>query len=410
MHDKNLGQAQSFWGTFGRRFGASEFSKSQHLQHAFSSVGRVTLRDQPVGDDGGAAQAKNPQRHQKSVFDRGRDPSRGRGPHGHALREASGRSDRSRPNFNIEVPKNGYAWWYVDGLDPVSGRAISIIAFVGSVFSPWYRWSGRKQPHNHVCINVATYGPGGRFTMTDRGKSALRQTQDSFTVGPSSLTWDEKAQELRIEIDEISSLPIVSRVRGTVHIRPKSGISDRELALTPDGAHIWRPFAPTCDIDVNLAAKGWQWSGHGYFDANFGTRALEQDFDYWTWGRYPVAGGTHCFYDLIYRDGSSASHAIGFDGSGGVSAIENPPPVTQFKNSLWQVKRSTRCEPPHRPKQIQSLLDAPFYSRAAVQTHLQGHSTTGVFEALDLTRFRNHLILAMLAVRVPRRPRWRFDD
>ena len=52
------------------------------------------------------------------------------------------------------------------------------------------------------------------------------------------------------------------------------------------------------------------------------------------------------------------------------------------------------------------MLDAPFYSRAAVETTLDGAKTTGVFEALDLHRFRNPIILAMLAVRVPRRRRW----
>ena len=77
-----------------------------------------------------------------------------------------GRGDDKGPNFNIDVPPNGYAWWYIDGIDPISGKAISIIAFIGSVFSPWYKWSGRKVPQNNVCINVATYGPGGRFTMT----------------------------------------------------------------------------------------------------------------------------------------------------------------------------------------------------------------------------------------------------
>ncbi|MEY8839862.1 carotenoid 1,2-hydratase, partial [Cribrihabitans sp. XS_ASV171] len=78
-------------------------------------------------------------------------------------------------------------------------RAISVIAFIGSVFSPWYAWSGRRDPENHVCINVATYGPGGRFTMTDRGRSALRQTADNFTVGPSSLHWED--DRLVIEVD-----------------------------------------------------------------------------------------------------------------------------------------------------------------------------------------------------------------
>ena len=35
---------------------------------------------------------------------------------------------------------------------------LTIIAFVGSVFSPYYHWSGRAEPENHVAINVALYG------------------------------------------------------------------------------------------------------------------------------------------------------------------------------------------------------------------------------------------------------------
>ena len=48
-------------------------------------------------------------------------------------------------------------------------------------------------------------------------------------------------------------------------------------------------------------------------------------------------------------------------------------------------------------------LDAPFYSRATVSTSIKGEKTVGVFEALDLRRFRNPLLMFMLAVRVPRR-------
>jgi carotenoid 1,2-hydratase len=55
------------------------------------------------------------------------------------------------------------------------------------------------------------------------------------------------------------------------------------------------------------------------------------------------------------------------------------------------------------------MLDAPFYTRAAVRTRIDGEETTGVHEALDLRRFRSPLLKPMLAVRVPRRARWRFD-
>ena len=56
------------------------------------------------------------------------------------------------------------------------------------------------------------------------------------------------------------------------------------------------------------------------------------------------------------------------------------------------------------------MLDAPFYSRSAVKTTIDGFETTGVHEALDLNRFGTKLIKPMLAVKVPRRARWQFDD
>jgi carotenoid 1,2-hydratase len=304
------------------------------------------------------------------------------------------------------VPRNGYAWWYIDGLSSDGRRAVSVIAFIGSVFSPWYAWSGRKSPDNHICLNVATYGPGGRFTMTDRGRAALRQTETTLTIGPSSMRWEDGA--LVIDIDEVSSPPLVSRVRGMIRVTP-SALTSVEMPLTPDGSHVWRPFAPTCDIRVDLNAAGWQWDGHGYFDANFGTRAVEQDFSYWTWGRFPTRAGSTCFYDATRLDGSTLGVGIAFDKTGDAQQI-TPPPKARMRRSLWAVARDTRADPGYQPKQVQSMLDAPFYSRSAVRTRLDGEETVGVHEALDLTRFRSHLLKPMLAVRVPRRKGWRLND
>lgn len=277
-----------------------------------------------------------------------------------------------------------------------------MIGFIGSVFSPWYKWSGRKDPANHCCINVATYGKGGRFTMTDRGRAALTTTPDTLKVGPSSMHWD--GDKLIITIDEISSPPLISRVRGTITVRPKA-ITSVELALTDDGAHVWRPFGPDSEISVDLEADGWQWDGHGYFDANFGTRALETDFTFWTWGRYPTKDGAICIYDAQRRDGSEIETAIAFSATGAAKRVQAPP-RTQFKRSLWAVKRETRADAGVMPKQVLNMLDAPFYSRSAVQTQINGEVVTGVHEALDLVRFRSPLLKPMLAVRVPRRAGW----
>jgi carotenoid 1,2-hydratase len=163
------------------------------------------------------------------------------------------------------------------------------------------------------------------------------------------------------------------------------------------------------EIDVDLTGSGWQWSGHGYFDANFGTRALEEDFSYWTWGRFPTAGGAACFYDATRLDGTELAQAIRFDRTGKAEALPMPAKAP-LRRSLWAVRRETRADPNYRPKQVLAMLDAPFYSRSAVRTQLDGEETVGVHEALDLRRFRSPLIKPMLAVRVPRRARWRFED
>ena len=201
--------------------------------------------------------------------------------------------------------------------------------------------------------------------MTDRGTSALRQSKDLLKIGPSQMAWQDR--QLVIDINEVSSLPLVSRIRGQIRLTP-SAVTSVELPLTTDGAHVWRPFAPTSRISVDLESEGWQFDGHGYFDSNFGTRSLEQDFSYWTWGRFPTQDGSTCFYDGC----------------------------------------ETRADAGVIPRQIKPMLDAPFYSRSIVETQVNGEVVRGVHEALDLNRYGQPLLKPMLAMRVPRRTKWKF--
>ena len=207
-----------------------------------------------------------------------------------------------------------------------------------------------------------------------------------------------------IEVDEIAGPPVISRVRGTITLIPEA-LTAVELPLTPDGAHVWRPFAPRARIEVRLEKAGWSWDGHGYMDANFGLRALEADFGFWTWGRYPTREGALCFYDATRTDGSALTAAVAFDEHGGARMAEAPGAVA-FRRSLWGVRRETRADPGVSPRQVMAMLDAPFYARSVVRTQVNGEEVTGVHEALDLRRFRSPLIKPMLAFRVPRRAGW----
>ena len=224
--------------------------------------------------------------------------------------------------------------------------------------------------------------------MTDRGREALRQSQDVFEVGPSSMRWD--GDRLVIEVNEISSPPLISRVRGTVTLHPDA-LFGQVHDLTPDGAHHWQPFAPIARIEVDLS-PGHKWQGHGYFDANFGTAALEDDFNYWTWGPLPAQPWRRpVFYDAVLRDGSEQATALHFHPDGRMEHIA-PPPRARFKRSLWAVRRETRADAGVVPRQVLPMLDAPFYARSAVQTTIDGEQSVGVHEALDLRRYAQPLL------------------
>lgn len=255
-------------------------------------------------------------------------------------------------------------------------------------------------------MNVATYGPGGRFTMTDRGRAALRQSQSQLVIGPSHMAW--RNGRLEIGIDEFGAPPGFGRLRGRIVVTP-AAVTGVELPLTDDGAHIWRPHAPVARIEVDLDVPGWRWTGEGYFDANSGSRALEADFDSWTWGRFPTPDGAVCFYDAMRRDGSTLQSAMAFDRRGRARDIPAPP-VQSFGRNIWAVSRETRADAGSQPRVAMPMLDAPFYARTLVSAQIGGAQTTGVHEALNLRRFRSPLLMPMLACRVPRRVGWQFRD
>ncbi len=110
---------------------------------------------------------------------------------GGALGTAGGHKRHEGPRFDVFVTPGGYHWWYVDALSDDGAYGLTIIAFIGSVFSPYYAWTHRRDPLNHCAINVALYGPrGARWSMTERGRKSLHCTRDRLGIGPSAIERD----------------------------------------------------------------------------------------------------------------------------------------------------------------------------------------------------------------------------
>jgi carotenoid 1,2-hydratase len=146
---------------------------------------------------------------------------------GGLVRPLGERCDPFGPRFDQDVPVNGYRWWYLDAESDDGQFGLTVIAFIGSVFSPYYKASGRTQPENHISLNVALYGPRGRrWAMTERGKAALWRDRTTLKIGPSAVHWDGNA--LSIDVQEVSAV-FRQPVRGRIRLTPEV-LGQRRLA------------------------------------------------------------------------------------------------------------------------------------------------------------------------------------
>jgi carotenoid 1,2-hydratase len=242
--------------------------------------------------------------------------------------------------------------------------------------------------------------------MTERHASALHQSDDAISIGPSHMAWD--GQALTLSFNEITC-PIPSRLKGTVRLHPHALTGD-SYELAARGGHLWRPIAPRATVEVTLDHPACSWRGEGYFDTNSGLEPLEDGFDVWDWSRVHRAQDSMIFYDMTRRQDEPGAAGEGRDEaglalriakSGQVERIEAPP-----RHSLpatgWRLPRTTRGEPDAPPKVLKTLEDAPFYARSLLEGRYGGERAAIMHESLSLKRFRQPLVQAMLPFRMPR--------
>ena len=273
------------------------------------------------------------------------------------------------------------------------------------MFSPWYHWAGRREPENHVAINVALYSTGGnRWSMTERGRASLARDEHRFSVGPSSLAFEDG--NLVIRFDEMA-LPwpprqlLPRRIRGTITLTPAIR-NGTVFSLHHNGRHHWWPVAPLARISTQIESRdGPGWEGEGYFDSNWGSEPLEAGFSRWDWSRGASRGGATILYDATRKDGSQ--HLLGLRfGPDGLQQFE-PPPRQRIGRGFWGVEQFTRCDADVKPRLIRALEDSPFYTRSLVETSLQGERVSMMHESYSGSRFSSPIVKLMLPVRMPRR-------
>lgn len=302
------------------------------------------------------------------------------------------------------VPDDGYRWWYLDGTSDDGRHALTAIVFVGSVFSPWYRFARRRGPTPalaHPAINLALYGPAARWCMTERDAGAVRADGASLAIGASTMRIG--GGTLALELVERGA-PLPRSLRGTIEVDVPEAPAVPPLALDRAGLHEWQPIAPQTRIRVRMDDPGLSWDGIAYVDTNRGAVPLEDSFRTWHWSRaHAVDGSTRVRYDVIERDGAESSRTLDIDAAGAL--VDGPPgtPHRLARTRWFGMPRPTRLSDGAEAEALETLENAPFYSRSRFVERIGTERRNVVHESLDMDRFVHPLVQCLLPFRTPRR-------
>ena len=280
-------------------------------------------------------------------------------------------------------------------------HGMTLIAFVGSVFSPYYTWArraGQADPENYCALNVAIYSKGAsRWAMTERGKQSCSRDAKEFVIGPSAVTWD--GDSLRIQIDEVST-PWLQSIQGEIRVWPEQ-LFNFSVPIDQQGAHRWGPLAPSARVEVKLTSPNLQWKGQAYLDSNEGDEPITEAFHTWNWSRAKMKDNSSLvFYDMVWPGQEDKLLSLRFTPQGQVEAMPSAP-VQTLRKTGWQIGRRMRSDTPVSVHE--QLEDTPFYQRALLNFSYAGEKLLAFHETLSVPRLLSPVVQAMLPFRMPRR-------
>lgn len=305
-------------------------------------------------------------------------------------------ADTGLLGFERPVNHNGYRWWYVDAFSDCGQFGMTLIFFIGSVFSPYYRAArlrGAADPREFSCVNAIFYQPRSKWwTMTERRAGDLKLSSSTLQIGPSSISMDGNL--VTVCLDERTA-PFRRRLVGKVTLEMPQ-VTERCYSLHSGGEHRWWPIAPVARASVALETPSIAWSGGAYMDSNAGVVPLEQTFEDWHWSRAALANDEcRIVYEAHARDGETCLLTLKGSTQEGLQAEASAPRRDLADGAVWRVRRPTRS---HQGLEVISTLeDTPFYTRS----HLQGPSGDSVMhESLDLDRFKSTWVQTLLPFRI----------
>lgn len=284
---------------------------------------------------------------------------------------------------------------------------VTIIAFLGSVFSPFYFRARREtqmaDPLDHAALNVCLYAPGRQvWALTEFPRSQVERGRGFLRLGKSRMGWE--GDTLTVEIDERETLfrgAAGAPVRGTIRLRPQARWPRTPLALDAGGRHRWWALAPRAGLEVSFPEPSIAFTGSGYHDANAGNEPIERGFRFWTWSRADLPRSTAVLYELDRRQGGLWTWGSLYGADGSVTPLA-PQARHRLPRTRWLMPRATLADPGPRPRVLATLTDAPFYARSLLRTHLGGDESVAMHESLSLDRFGSRMVQWMLPYKTRR--------
>ena len=313
------------------------------------------------------------------------------------------------PAFTASVPDNGYRWWYLDAISDDDQHAITVIVFIGSVFSPYYaraRKRGVTRASDHCSVNVALYGSPWRWCMTERTENSVLASPQRLSIGNSTISVEQDC--LRVVVDEIA-VPIPARVRGEIRI----ALPDYSLDCHPldtqsaaNAKHFWQPIAPQALVEVAFTKPHLAWKGLAYVDSNYGSEPLESGFQSWVWSRtHATDSSTSVLYDVVDKQGNATQKSFHYNAEGDISLTQAKHKRQLPNTRYWRIPREARTAENAAISGLQTLEDTPFYSRSRFRQTIGGQVQSTVHESLYLNRFDSSWVRCLLPFRMPRNTR-----
>ncbi len=300
-------------------------------------------------------------------------------------------------DFAIDVPPRGYRWWYVDASSDDGAPHLVVIAFVGSVFSPFYKRAvarGDADPMDYCAINVALYSrPNPRWCMTELRQDEVQRDTHRLQLAATSLQWT--GDRLVIDVADRSA-PTRLPLRGRIEVTP-AYVTGQDFALTANARHHWWPISPSARVAVEFSRPAMRWQGSGYFDTNSGSEPLHEGFDFWHWSRTHQGDNTHLAYNATERSGNVTNLGLMVDATGAISEVPAYPEQRLPPSTIWRAPRASNL--PGSTSVSRTLEDTPFYARSIITTDAAPGQTT-MHESLSLDRFRASWVTTLIPFRM----------